>query len=90
MYDAALLAKEKASGRVGGSLLETHGLESGNYVLVTIHRAENTDDSERLLGIFNSLRLKRARHRSRLDKLRSSPNDGDNFHNAIPAGIALI
>ncbi|MEN8716837.1 MAG: UDP-N-acetylglucosamine 2-epimerase (non-hydrolyzing) [Verrucomicrobiales bacterium] len=55
MYDAALLAKEKASGRAGGPLMETHGLESGSYVLVTIHRAENTDDSERLLGIFNSL-----------------------------------
>jgi UDP-GlcNAc3NAcA epimerase len=30
-------------------------LESGSYVLATVHRAENTDDPRRLLAIFRAL-----------------------------------
>jgi UDP-N-acetylglucosamine 2-epimerase len=35
--------------------LETFGLESSDYILATIHRAENTDDRVRLEAIFKSL-----------------------------------
>ncbi|MEM1661840.1 MAG: UDP-N-acetylglucosamine 2-epimerase (non-hydrolyzing) [Desulfurococcaceae archaeon] len=36
-------------------ILEKLGVEKGNYVLVTIHRAENTDDQVRLINILNAL-----------------------------------
>lgn len=53
MYDAALhfAARAESESRV----LEGLGLKHGDYVLVTIHRAENTDDPRRLSGIFGSL-----------------------------------
>jgi UDP-N-acetylglucosamine 2-epimerase (non-hydrolysing) len=35
--------------------LETLGLRPGGYVLVTIHRAENTDDPSRLSNIVNAI-----------------------------------
>lgn len=53
MYDAALqyltLAERKSR------ILERLGLEPKSYVLATVHRAENTDDPERLQGIFSGL-----------------------------------
>lgn len=55
MYDAAIMAKEKTAMRSGGSLMERLGLRSREYILVTIHRAENTDDPKRLETIFKSL-----------------------------------
>lgn len=52
MYDASLIFSADAIGKT--KLLDM--LEVGNdYVLVTIHRAENTDDSERLLYILENL-----------------------------------
>ena len=50
MFDAVRLFgdREAASASV-------EGLESGNYVLATIHRQENTDDIERLAAILNAL-----------------------------------
>lgn len=53
MYDAALYyaARAEAHSRV----LEKLALQPGAYVLATIHRAENTDDPERLEGIFRAL-----------------------------------
>jgi UDP-GlcNAc3NAcA epimerase len=52
MFDAFLynmrLAEDKYS-------LRDLGLEDGQYYLSTIHRAENTDDPERLKAIFQSL-----------------------------------
>jgi UDP-N-acetylglucosamine 2-epimerase len=35
--------------------LESFGVRRGNYALATIHRAENTDDSQRLRAIFTAL-----------------------------------
>ena len=54
MYDAALYYGAKAQQR--SRILETSGLEKGGYVLVTIHRQENTDDPGRLAAIFGALR----------------------------------
>ncbi|MDY0095877.1 MAG: UDP-N-acetylglucosamine 2-epimerase (non-hydrolyzing) [Candidatus Vecturithrix sp.] len=51
MYDAALFYGAKAERT--SSILSRTGLTSKNYVLATIHRAENTDDSKRLSAIFD-------------------------------------
>lgn len=48
MQDAALLFAEKAAAPVGGDLPE-------NFILATLHRAENTDDPERLANIVQAL-----------------------------------
>lgn len=49
MYDATLFARASASQ--SKSLAEKAGLASREYVLLTLHRAENTDDPGRLAGI---------------------------------------
>lgn len=54
MYDVALHHGERAS-RLGGGIVERLGLSSKGYVLVTIHRAENTDHIERLRVIVSAL-----------------------------------
>jgi len=36
-------------------MLDPFGVKPGTYVLATVHRAENTDDPERLGGIFRAL-----------------------------------
>ena len=52
MYDAALFYRELAQ-RPDWFL--KHGLKEGAFVLATVHRAENTDDSARLAAIFAGL-----------------------------------
>jgi UDP-GlcNAc3NAcA epimerase len=49
MYDVALAARD------AGRTVDHWGVEPGNYVLATIHRAENTDDPARLAAIFGGL-----------------------------------
>lgn len=53
MYDAALFYAHRSdrSSRVLGRLQ----LDSGAYVLATVHRAENTDRTDRLTAIMNGL-----------------------------------
>ena len=51
MYDAALYYGSRASD----SALTRHGLGSKEYVLATIHRAENTDVPARLTALFDAL-----------------------------------
>ena len=53
MYDAALYYGEKAEAQ--SRVLQRLHLSSGNYVLTTIHRAENTDSPQRLDAIFSAL-----------------------------------
>lgn len=53
MYDAALFYGLKSEKNY--QLLDSLGLERGEYVLATIHRAENTDDSQRLTAILEAL-----------------------------------
>jgi UDP-N-acetylglucosamine 2-epimerase len=53
MLDALLLALPVA--KIRSNVLERHGLTSGQYALVTIHRAANTDQPERLLSIIEAL-----------------------------------
>jgi UDP-GlcNAc3NAcA epimerase len=52
MYDAALQFSDVASRR---NILETVGVESGRYVLATLHRAENTDSPVRLRKLVEAL-----------------------------------
>ena len=51
MYDAAI----HYGAQVEPSRLERLGVEPGAYVLATVHRAENTDDPDRLTAIFTAL-----------------------------------
>lgn len=54
MYDAALHYGQEADKR--SAILHDLGISPHSYVLATIHRAENTDDSDRLRVIFEGLR----------------------------------
>ena len=53
MYDAAILFGDQAARTSG--ILERLGVVSGEYVLATIHRAENTGDPRRLRAILDGL-----------------------------------
>lgn len=53
MYDAVLHARAREHIRT--NLLAAHGVREGEFVLATIHRAENTDDPKRLVAIFDGL-----------------------------------
>jgi UDP-N-acetylglucosamine 2-epimerase len=51
MLETCLAARERADGRRAARL----GVEPGGYYLATIHRAENTEHSSRLLEILRAL-----------------------------------
>lgn len=51
MYDAALYYGDRA----GDKALQDAGVTAGQYVLCTVHRAENTDDPARLAGILDGV-----------------------------------
>lgn len=53
MYDAALQFAENAADR--STATSDVGVKSGDFVLATVHRAENTDDINRLRNIVNAL-----------------------------------
>ena len=53
MYDAALFYAAKAEEH--STILQTLGLMPKSYVLATVHRAENTDDQQRLTAIIDGL-----------------------------------
>lgn len=52
MYDAALYYAQKAKDNIH---LEQWNLKEKQYVLCTIHRAENTDHPKKLSSVFNAL-----------------------------------
>ena len=53
MYDAFLYNVEKTRGQAG--VVKKLGLEHGGFALVTVHRAENTDDPDRLRSIVRGI-----------------------------------
>lgn len=55
MYDCALQMAEVAERR--SKALETFGVEPGKFVLCTVHRANNTDDPQRLRCLLEGLDL---------------------------------
>lgn len=54
MYDVALSFSQKAKEK--SRILCKLGLKKKGYVLATIHRAENSDNRERLFNIFSALK----------------------------------
>ena len=54
MYDLFLWAQEKTKNQ-SNYMLEKHNLFQENYVLSTLHRAENTDNSNRLHNLLSAL-----------------------------------
>jgi UDP-GlcNAc3NAcA epimerase len=52
MYDAILFFSKKTKD---SKIMTKYGLDSKNYILATIHRQENTDDSSKLKSIFSAL-----------------------------------
>ena len=53
MFDAALFYHDKA--KASSSILKMLSLTPKHYILATIHRAENTDNRQRLTAIFSAL-----------------------------------
>lgn len=53
MYDTAIYYSKKIDDK--GSILNRYGVVAGGYHLATVHRAENTDDQNRLKSIFSAL-----------------------------------
>lgn len=53
MYDNSLHFSKLSDEQ--SNLLKDHELEKNNYVLTTIHRNDNTDQPERLSGIFEAI-----------------------------------
>lgn len=53
MQDAALFYSTLAAEK--SSIVDKLGLKEQSFALCTVHRAENTDDPERLYNIFNAL-----------------------------------
>lgn len=53
MYDAAL--RFGAEARASSTVLSDLGLQEKDFILATVHRAENTDDDHRLVTIFEGL-----------------------------------
>lgn len=53
MYDNTMHYSEIAESK--GQLFAENKINKGNYMLATIHRPQNTDDPETLIGILNAL-----------------------------------
>jgi len=53
MYDAVLAVRERA--REESTALERFSLAEDEFILSTVHRAQNTDDPQRLRSIFRAL-----------------------------------
>lgn len=54
MYDAVLFSASRVE-KVAPALLSGLGVESGGYLLATVHRASNTDDPANLAAIMTAL-----------------------------------
>jgi UDP-GlcNAc3NAcA epimerase len=55
MFDASLYFGELASKK--SAILDSLKLKAGNFILATVHRAENTDDLDRLKIILSALEM---------------------------------
>ncbi len=57
MFDAAIFYREQAEQTgVASEHLRAAGVEDRAFALATVHRQENTDDRDRLAGVFEGLR----------------------------------
>jgi len=55
MFDAAIYYSSKAE--TTSTIVEFHNLPKNDYILATVHRAENTDDRARLTRIIDELEI---------------------------------
>jgi UDP-N-acetylglucosamine 2-epimerase (non-hydrolysing) len=53
MHDAVLWARDRAADH--SSIVDDLGVEPGEYVLATVHRAGNTDDPDKLAAVLDAL-----------------------------------
>ncbi|AND42240.1 non-hydrolyzing UDP-N-acetylglucosamine 2-epimerase [Cytobacillus oceanisediminis] len=92
MYDAVLYNTELAKSK---DILSQYGVQPKEYILATIHRAENTDSPDRLTAIINqlgSLNQKvilplHPRTKKKLEELNIVPNDSTSSLQIVePAG----
>ena len=86
MYDAALYYGAKAAGV--SQILTKHALTSKGYILATLHRAENTDDRERLATLLQGLAA--TDQRIVLPLHPRTRNRLAGFHLIIPDNIQVI
>ena len=83
MYDAFIFNVHAASQE--SRMVEKLGLEPGRFALVTVHRAANVDDGERLHAIIAGL------EQSALDVvLPLHPRTRSRLHQALPKRIRVI
>jgi UDP-GlcNAc3NAcA epimerase len=61
MYDAALFYGKRSEA---SKILKTLDLQGGDFILATIHRAENTDDENRLLSIMDAFAQLAGKHKT--------------------------
>lgn len=85
MYDAALFYKERARKP---SWFDGLNIPVDEYVLCTIHRAENTDSRERMQGILNG--LKGAGHPVILPLHPRTRNKLQQMNLQLPANISAV
>ena len=92
MYDCALFYAKKAEEREN-DVLERFNISRKNYLLATVHRAENTDNLERLESIFRAFQevgttdcpIILPIHPRTAEKIRSiSNNSSKNIHLVPP------
>jgi UDP-GlcNAc3NAcA epimerase len=55
MYDAVLYNRELAESK--SNIISANQLKKNDYLLITIHRAENTDDPEKMKNILSALSM---------------------------------
>lgn len=93
MYDAAIFYKPRA---IKPEWFDGLGIAPGEFWLCTVHRADNTEEPERLMGIFNGLAESgspvilplhpRTREKMRKFDIRAA----DNVHIVDPVGYLEI
>ncbi len=79
MYDAVLYNQELA--KIQSKILETNELTAKNYHLITIHRAENTDDLQKMKNILEAF--------SKIEDLKVWPIHPRTKHKLESYGISL-
>lgn len=87
MYDTTLAAVARARDR--SRILETLGLAPRTYAVATVHRAENTDDPERLARILAHLEAA-ARERPVVMPLHPRTRKLMQAAGASPAGVRIV
>lgn len=79
MYDAVVYNKKLANE--SSEILTKHGLESKQYHLITIHRAENTDDEQKINNILEAF--------NQIDELKVWPIHPRTKHKLESYGLKL-